>query len=63
MSYPRNMGVINIIVIIIMIISIIHIIIIIKFEKKILLLLKKNHRFDLKSKIKNYKNLSQTCLI
>jgi hypothetical protein len=34
MSYPRNMGVINIIVIIIMTISIIHIIIIIKFEKK-----------------------------
>jgi hypothetical protein len=28
-----------------------------------LLLLKKNHRFDLKSKIKNYKNLGQTCLI
>jgi hypothetical protein len=42
-----------------MIISII-LIIIIKFEKKILLLLKKKHRFDLKGKIKNYKNLSQT---
>jgi uncharacterized membrane protein YcgQ (UPF0703/DUF1980 family) len=25
--------------------------------------LEKNHRFDLKSKIKNYMNLSQTCLI
>jgi len=25
-----------------------------KFEKQILLLLKKNHRFNLKSKIKNY---------
>jgi len=31
--------------------------------KKLLFLLEKNHRFDLKSKIKNYMNLSQTCLI
>jgi len=36
-------------------------IIINKFEKK-LLILKKN-RFDLKGKIKNYKNLGLTCLI
>jgi len=45
-----------------MIISI-SIIVIIKFEKNILLLLKKNYRFNLKDKIKNYKNLGQTCLI
>jgi len=32
-------------------------IIIDKFEKKILLIFKNNSRFDLKSKIKNYKNL------
>jgi hypothetical protein len=34
--------------------NIIIFIIINKFEKKILLLLKTNHRFDMKSKIKNY---------
>jgi hypothetical protein len=44
-------------------IIIIIIIIIIKFERKIILLLKKNHRFDLNYKIKKYKNLCQTCLI
>ena len=38
-------------------------IIINKNFKKILLLLKKNHKFDLNGKIKNYKNLSQICLI
>jgi len=32
-------------------------------KKIILLLLKRNHKFDLKCKIKNYKNLGQTCLI
>jgi hypothetical protein len=38
-------------------------IIIDKFGKKILLIFKNNSRFDLKSKIKNYKNLGQACLI
>jgi hypothetical protein len=47
MSYPMNASLI---------------IIIIKYEKQ-LLLLKKNHRFDLRDKIKNYMNLSKTCLI
>jgi len=42
---------------------IIIIIIIINFLKNILLLLKKNHKFDLKSKIKNYKNLRHACLL
>jgi len=37
-------------------------IIINKFLKK-LLILKNNHKFDLKGKIKNYKNLSHACLI
>jgi hypothetical protein len=37
-------------------------IIINKFEKKLLILKNKN-RFDLKGKIKNYKNLGMTCLI
>jgi hypothetical protein len=49
--------------IIIFIITNIANIIINKFEKQILLILKNNHRFDLNGKIKNYKNLSQTCLI
>jgi hypothetical protein len=44
-------------------IFIIIIIIIIKFERKIILVLKKNHIFDLNGKIKNYKNLGQTYLI
>jgi hypothetical protein len=45
-------------------ISLINIVVVvIKFLKNILLLLKKNYRFDLKVKIKNYKNLSQTFLI
>jgi len=48
---------------IIIIIIIIIIIMIIKFEKKISLLLKKNHKFYLKVKIKNYKNLGHACLI
>ena len=48
MIYPRNMS---------------FIIIIIKFEKKYYYYWRKNHRFDLKYKIKNYKNLGQTCLI
>jgi hypothetical protein len=61
-EYPRNVDLVIIILIIIMI-MIISIIVIIKFEKKILLLLKKNYRFNLKGKIKNYKNLGQTCLI
>jgi len=52
------------IIIVIVITSIILFIhIIIKFEKKILLLLKKNHRFYLKGKIKNYKNLGHACLV
>jgi flagellar motor component MotA len=38
-------------------------IIIDKFGKKILLIFKNNSRFDLKSQIKNYKNLGQACLI
>jgi hypothetical protein len=54
---------ISIINIIIFIITNIANIIINKFEKQILLILKNNHRSDLNSKIKNYKNLSQTCLI
>jgi len=56
---PGNMDLIIVVVVVVMIVIII---IIIKFEKKILQL-KKNHIFDLKSQIKNYKNLSQTCLI
>jgi len=52
-------GMINIIIFIIMNIANI---IIDKF-KKILLILKNNRRFDLKGKIKNYKNLGQTYLI
>jgi hypothetical protein len=28
-----------------------------------LLILKNNHRFDLKGKIKNYKNLGHACLL
>ena len=55
--------IIYIINIIIFIITNIANIIINKFEKQILLILKNNHRFDLNGKIKNYKNLSQTCLI
>jgi hypothetical protein len=51
--------IINIIIFIIM--NIVNIIIN-KFEK-ILLILKNNHRFHLKGKIKNYKNLSYACLI
>jgi len=66
--YPLKLGsfkfniiicIINIIIFIIMNIANI----IIKKLKKILLILKNNHRFDLKSKIKNYKNLGQSCLI
>jgi hypothetical protein len=49
--------------IIIFIITNIANIIINKFEKQILLILKNNYRFNLNGKIKNYKNLSQTCLI
>ena len=56
---PGNMDLIIVVVVVVMIVIII---IIIKFEKNILQL-KKNHIFDLKSQIKNYKNLSQTCLI
>jgi hypothetical protein len=41
---------------------IILILIIIKFEEK-KYYYKKRYRFDLKSKIKNYKNLDQTCLV
>jgi hypothetical protein len=48
MSFPRNVG------------HIIIIFILIKFEKKIIII-EKNHIFDLKGK--NYKNLGQTCLI
>jgi hypothetical protein len=67
----NNVNIIRIILINIILISIvlfiiiviIIIIIIIIFKKTILLLLKKNHRFDLKGKIKNYKNLGLTCLI
>jgi cell division protein FtsL len=57
---PGNMDLI--IVVVVVVVMIVIIIIIIKFEKNILQL-KKNHIFDLKSQIKNYKNLSQTCLI
>jgi hypothetical protein len=35
--------------------------IIIKFEKNILLLLKKNNRFDLKDKMKNYRRRRCCC--
>ena len=68
-SDPLKLGsckfniIINIKNIIIFIIMNIANIIIDKFGKKILLIFKNNSRFDLKSKIKNYKNLGQACLI
>jgi len=54
--------IINIKNIIIFIIINIANIIINKF-KNMLLILKNNHRFDLKGKIKNYKNLGHACLL
>jgi hypothetical protein len=48
--------VIVVVVVVIIIVNIIYIIIH-TFEKTILLLLKKNHKFDLKGKIKNYMSL------
>jgi hypothetical protein len=54
--------IIIIIIILVVVVNIINIIIN-KFQKTILLLLKKNHKFYLKGKIKNYKNLGQASLI